>query len=86
MYRPVAVLIVQRDLIVFIMNLIITQHHFGGQNQDHVYSPVCLIGHFGHNRVSFRTLPTLVNNNYNLMFCFTVKNESAVPTPYVVSM
>ena len=56
----VAVLIVQRDLIVFIMNLII---HFGGQNQDCVYSPVCLIGHFGHNRVSFRALPTLVNNN-----------------------
>ena len=49
------------------MNLIITWHHFGGQNQDHVYSPVCLIGHFGHNRVSFRALPNLLNNN--LMFC-----------------
>ena len=61
-YRPVAVLIVQRDLIVFIMNLIIARHHFGGQNQDRVYSPVCLIGHFGHNRVSFRALPTLLNN------------------------
>ena len=62
MYRPVAVLIVQRDLIVFIMNLIITRHHFGGQNQDRVYSSVCLIGHFGHNRVSLRALPTLLNN------------------------
>ena len=61
-YRLVAVLIVQRDLIVFIMNLIIMRHHFGGQNQDRVYSPVCLIGHFGHNMVSFRALPTLVNN------------------------
>ena len=60
--RPVAVLIVQRDLIVFIMNLIIARHHFGGQNQDCVYSPVCSIGHFGHNRVSFRALPTLLNN------------------------
>ena len=63
LYRPVAVLIiVQRDLIVFIMNLIIARHHFGGQSQDRVYSPVCLIGHFGHNRVSFRALPTLLNN------------------------
>ena len=61
-YRPVAVLIVQRDLIVFIMNLIITRHHFGGQNQDRVYSPVCFTGHFGYNRVSFRALPTLLNN------------------------
>ena len=24
------------------------QHHFGGQNQDRVYAPVCLIGNFEH--------------------------------------
>ena len=79
LYRPVAVLIVQRDLIVFIMNLIIARHHFGGQNQDRVYSPVCLIGHFGHNRVSFRALPTLFNNN-NLMFCSLHDYFSSFPS------
>ena len=75
-YRLVALLINQRDLILFIMNLIMTRCHFGGQSQyrnDHVCSHVSLIGHFGHNMVSFKALLTLVNNNIlHFAYCITI--------------